>query len=152
MLRPGRITLEELSTCLHAPVSRTGQSAPRVPGSLPAHYAPQLPLRLVARSALDAVVREEALRGPVAVLARHARPATSAAVLWMVAPLDAAGYAHYLYAALRQLDRSGCARILLEAPPETPDWFAVQDRLMRAVAGSGSAQQSSSRIDVADAT
>jgi len=152
LLRPGCITLEELSACLHAPVARSGAGAPRAPGGLPAHYAPQLPLYLVPRSALDAVVREEAMRGPVAVLARHARPAASAAAVWMIAPPDAPGYAHHLYAALRQLDRSGCTRILVEAPPETPDWFAVQDRLTRAVAGSGSAQQPSARIGVADAT
>jgi L-threonylcarbamoyladenylate synthase len=152
LLRPGRITLEELSACLHAPVARSRQGAPRAPGSLAAHYAPQLPLQLVARSALDAVVREEAAHGPVAVLARQPRPAQSAAAVWMVAPLDPDGYAHHLYAALRQLDRSDCTRILVEAPPGTPDWLAVQDRLLRSATGSGATRDSEAAAGAVDAT
>ena len=152
LLRPGRITVEELSACLGTPVARAGQGAPRASGTLPAHYAPLLPLCLVPRISLDAMVRAESTHGPVAVLARHARPATSSATLWMVAHLDAAGYAHHLYAALRQLDASGCARILVEAPPDSADWFAVQDRLARAAAGSGTAREACTPASVVDAT
>ena len=37
-----------------------------------------------------------------------------------------------LYAALRELDGTGCELILVEAPPEAPEWAAVRDRLLRA--------------------
>ena len=47
-------------------------------------------------------------------------------------PADPGGYARGLYAALHQLDDARCERILLELPPETPDWNAVHDRLRRA--------------------
>jgi L-threonylcarbamoyladenylate synthase len=137
LLRPGRITLQEIESLLQVPVGRAGSSAPRAPGTLEAHYAPQLPLRLAPSGTLDAAVREASARGPVAVLARHPRPAHSASTLWMTAPLDAAEYARLLYAGLRQIDESGCAVIVVETPPDTPDWFAVRDRLMRAAAGSG---------------
>jgi L-threonylcarbamoyladenylate synthase len=137
LLRPGRITQQEIESLLHVSVARGGSGAPRAPGTLEAHYAPRLPLRLVSAAKLDAVIREESVRGPVAVLARHPRPAHSASTLWMHAPLDAVEYARLLYAGLRQIDESGCAVIVVEAPPETPDWFAVRDRLMRAAAGSG---------------
>jgi L-threonylcarbamoyladenylate synthase len=53
------------------------------------------------------------------------------------APADPAGYGHDLYARLRSLDESGAARILVEAPPASPDWAAVADRLGRAAVGSG---------------
>jgi L-threonylcarbamoyladenylate synthase len=139
LLRPGHITLQEIESLLRTPVGRSGNASPRAPGTLSAHYAPSLPLRLVPGPTLDAAIREEAARGPVAVLARHARPARSAATLWMTAPLDAAEYARLLYAGLRQIDDSGCAVILVETPPDTPDWSAVRDRLMRASAGSGAA-------------
>ena len=138
LLRPGHITLQEIESLLRTPVARAGAAAPRAPGTLKAHYAPRLPLRLVPGATLDAAIREEIVRGPVAVLARHARPQRSAATLWMTAPLDAAEYARLLYAGLRQIDDSGCAAILVETPPDTPDWSAVRDRLMRAAAGSGS--------------
>ena len=54
---------------------------------------------------------------------------------WQQAPSDPVGYAHELYAALRQLDDSGCDLIIVESPPDTPAWAAVRDRLQRAAAG-----------------
>jgi L-threonylcarbamoyladenylate synthase len=47
-------------------------------------------------------------------------------------PRDASAYAQRLYAALRELDSAGCEAILIETPPETPEWAAVRDRLKRA--------------------
>lgn len=136
LLRPGRITTQEIEAALHMPMGRGSAASPRASGTLTAHYAPRIPLRLVSGGMLDAAVREAAARQPVAVLARHARPAYSSATVWMVAPLDAAEYARLLYAGLRQLDTSGCGLILVEALPDTPDWAAVRDRLGRAAAGS----------------
>jgi L-threonylcarbamoyladenylate synthase len=152
LLRPGRIGTEELAAVLHAPVTRAGAGSPRAPGSLAAHYAPQLPLRLVPRPVLDVSVREEAARGPVAVLARHPRPTSSPAAVWMNAPLDALSYAHHLYSALRQLDRSSCLAILVEAPPETAEWAAVRDRLTRAALGSGAGERGATSAEPSDGT
>jgi L-threonylcarbamoyladenylate synthase len=72
------------------------------------------------------------------VLARHLQPADSRVALWHVAAADAQTYAHDLYAILRSLERSGCALIVVEAPPEAAEWDGVRDRLTRAAAGSGS--------------
>jgi L-threonylcarbamoyladenylate synthase len=47
-------------------------------------------------------------------------------------PREPKAYAQRLYAALRGLDTAGCERILIEAPPESPEWSAVRDRLKRA--------------------
>jgi L-threonylcarbamoyladenylate synthase len=43
-------------------------------------------------------------------------------------------FAHELYARLRQLDDAALNRILVLAPPATPSWTAVNDRLARAAA------------------
>jgi L-threonylcarbamoyladenylate synthase len=40
--------------------------------------------------------------------------------------------ARELYAVLRQLERSGVARIVVIMPPDEPQWAAVRDRLVRA--------------------
>ena len=45
---------------------------------------------------------------------------------------EPAAYARKLYAALRELDSAHCEMILIEAPPEAPEWAGVRDRLMRA--------------------
>ena len=97
------------------------------------HYAPQQPLRLVAQSRWDdALQRASPGRG---VLALRARPAQDSSRMWIDAPKEPRGYARDLYANLHALDASGCDEILVEAPPATPDWAAVRDRLTRAQSG-----------------
>ena len=143
ILRPGAIGADDIARVLgRRPRLRSeveaGNAAeqgatPRVSGALAAHYAPRTPLELVATDALAAQARPGD-----AVLARCAAPASLAeGVAWAQAPADPAGYGHDLYAQLRRLDESGAARILVEAPPATPDWAAVADRLGRAAVGSG---------------
>jgi L-threonylcarbamoyladenylate synthase len=47
-------------------------------------------------------------------------------------PADPAAYASQIYAVLHQAEASGCSRILIELPPDTPAWLHVRDRLLRA--------------------
>lgn len=137
VLRPGRISAAEIESASGLQIMRSSLQSPRASGTLPAHYAPRLPLMLAVATELGRVVRERAASGPVAVLARHSRPSDSRAALWQMAATDAQAYAHDLYALLHFLDRSGCTQIVVEAPPERPEWDAVRDRLVRAAAGSG---------------
>jgi L-threonylcarbamoyladenylate synthase len=51
---------------------------------------------------------------------------------WLRMPREPAAYAHKLYAALRELDTARCEMILIEAPPDAPEWAGVRDRLARA--------------------
>jgi L-threonylcarbamoyladenylate synthase len=51
---------------------------------------------------------------------------------WLRMPRDPQAYPQKLYASLRELDTAGCDEILIEAPPEAPEWAAVGDRLKRA--------------------
>ena len=141
ILRPGAIGADEIARVLGRRPRLRGEAesaveegaTPRVSGALAAHYAPRTPLELVGTDALAAQARPGD-----AVLARCAAPAGLAdGVTWVQAPGDPAGYGHDLYACLRSLDESGAARILVEAPPASPDWAAVADRLGRAAVGSG---------------
>ena len=50
---------------------------------------------------------------------------------------DPPAYGRGLYAALRELDRGGYDRLLIETPPHDDAWRAVNDRLQRAVATDG---------------
>ena len=47
-------------------------------------------------------------------------------------PAAAASYAARLYAVLHELDAENLPWIAVELPPETPEWAAIRDRLMRA--------------------
>lgn len=128
LLRPGRITRPELEEVLGTPVSERRADSPRHSGGLERHYAPKTPARLVPPHELDReIVR---LKDKVAVLA-FSRPDERVAT-WLRLPREPLGYAQRLYAALRELDAAGCESILIEAPPETPEWAGVRDRLVRA--------------------
>ncbi len=133
LLRPGRITPAEIAAVIGAEVQLPDAAAPRVPGALASHYAPRTPLSLADEAELSARLAE--LRGKkIAVLSRREAPAglNLDGVTWNAAPRAVAGYAHELYASLRRLDALDCALIIVEAPPATPEWQGVNDRLKRA--------------------
>ncbi len=156
ILRPGAITAHMIRDVtgempLAADEVPAGRSrAPRASGTLAAHYAPMTPLRLVEAAQLKPEVDRVLAAGervavlsfsapqtaasPVGVGIRNARP-----LVWITAERDAAAYAQMLYANLRTLDAAQTAMILVEAPPGTPEWLAVNDRLGRAAVGSGNA-------------
>lgn len=131
ILRPGRISAQQIGDALLAQLGENGIDRPRVSGSLASHYSPRLPLKLVHPDQTEAYVREQAGIA-VAVLARRGRPRDSKVALWQVAPELPEDYARTLYSALRRLDDSGCRMIVVEDPPQLPDWVAVRDRLARA--------------------
>jgi L-threonylcarbamoyladenylate synthase len=126
LLRPGAISKAELEEMI-ALRERT-ESSPRHSGGLERHYAPRTPARMVPTHALDKEIAQ--LGDRVAVLA-FSRP-DERVDFWLRMPREPQGYAQKLYAALRELDGAGCELILVEAPPETAEWAAVRDRLVRA--------------------
>jgi L-threonylcarbamoyladenylate synthase len=134
LLRPGAVTRQEIADLIHEEVRERDAEAPAASGTLAAHYAPRTALQLVEATALDARIAADT---NVAVLALRAAPKGLKARHWIHAPAAAAGYGHDLYANLRRLDAIGAGAILVETPPGSLDWEAVNDRLSRAAAGSG---------------
>jgi L-threonylcarbamoyladenylate synthase len=126
LLRPGRISKADLEKLV--PVREKTASSPRHSGGLERHYAPRTPARLVPTHSLDKEISR--LQDRVAVLA-FSRP-DERVDYWLRMPREPQAYAQKLYAALRELDSVGCELILVEAPPETSEWAAVRDRLLRA--------------------
>ena len=136
LLRPGAIGVAELTRVLGRPPHLPDASAPRVSGSLPAHYAPRTPASLLRVDALRAELVQLVERDErVAVLARTLTRPDDFDGVWIGASGDAVGYAHDLYANLRSLDAANADAILIEAPPDDSMWLAVRDRLMRATRG-----------------
>ena len=131
LLRPGAVSRSQIAD-LVGPVADAGPGAPRAPGSDRSHYAPRTPVEIVAGAALQQAAR--AATDPVAVMARSAAPAGATSAVWVRMQAEPAAYGRALYATLRRLDRSGAARILVEAVPDGEDWAAIADRLRRAAA------------------
>ncbi|MGH7193226.1 MAG: L-threonylcarbamoyladenylate synthase, partial [Candidatus Saccharimonadales bacterium] len=143
ILRPGMITAQQIAALAGAlAAAQTGvapaaaqPTAPRVPGSLPAHYAPRTSCQLVSASELQSRLDELVASGKkVCVLSFQERQDTAPA--WIVAPAEPARYAHELYRSLRQLDREGADIILVESVPPDNEWAGIADRLKRASSGS----------------
>ena len=128
LLRPGHLSKEQLEQVLGVEVLEKTEASPRHPGGLERHYAPRTPARMVPTYGLDKAITE--LKARVAVLA-FSRP-DERVDYWLRMPREPQAYAQRLYAALRELDTAGCERILVEAPPDSPEWTAVRDRLRRA--------------------
>lgn len=127
LLRPGEISRRDIEWTLMQ--SLTTQSSTRAPGSLPAHYAPRTPVRVVSFEEIaDAIANQT----NVAVLSMRA----AASQRSIQAAEDARTYARDLYANLRALDQMGCEIILVENIPEGEEWAAIRDRLTRAAASS----------------
>jgi L-threonylcarbamoyladenylate synthase len=146
LLRPGMLSATDIGRVLgRNPLSSDDPLAPpdlvknRASGTLEAHYAPQTPLILMPDDSLPIALRNAIVQKErVAVLATHPAPFELPGVLWRLAPAEPAGFAHDLYANLRELDALGVDRIYVQKPVGQP-WLAVLDRLKRAAAGSGAA-------------
>ena len=106
----------------------------QVPGQHHLHYSPRTPMRLFAsRDALIASANEHLkAHAPAAslVLGSGAMPTCSCFEL----NKNATDVAQALYDTLHQMDALGVAVLLIEAPPNEPEWLAVLDRLTRAAA------------------
>jgi L-threonylcarbamoyladenylate synthase len=124
LLRPGAVTLEELTEFL-GPIAVPAGAVPKSPGMLASHYAPSLPLRLEAVAARPG----EALLafGPDA-------PPGFSEVLWLSRTEDLTEAAANLFAMLRRLDRPPFTGIAVMPIPEHGLGHAINDRLRRAAA------------------
>ena len=158
LLRPGQISVHQLEKVLGRPLATTDHAAPRVSGSLDAHYAPRTPLALIEREALaetmaalqakqrqvvSLVIEKEALQTEVSQTDVVKTEVVKTEVVQTAGlhrqglmttrmPSDPQAYAKALYAQLRSLDQVGADLILVEQPPKTTAWQGINDRLQRA--------------------
>lgn len=142
ILRHGVITRAMLEAELGCPVPDAGSDAPRASGRLKSHYAPKTRAELLPPEDLPARAAALAAEGTLlAVLAPAAMKTLLPAAdvrTFVEAPDDVLHYGAFLYEALHELDHAlegiPNGRILLAAPPDAPEWAAVNDRLRRATA------------------
>jgi len=132
LLRPGHISAAQIAAVIGLQPASPDAAAPRASGTLDAHYAPQTPVIQVAPPELDDIVSRLQAKGKrLALMSYQAHPAIHADA-WRHLPADPVGYAHDLYAGLRELDHAHADLILVESLPDEKDWQGVNDRLRRA--------------------
>lgn len=137
VLRPGRVRTTELEAALGRALSANERSAatPRVSGSLDSHYAPRKKTLMLSGDALEIFLAAARDAGKRVGLIQHSAHAAAQKAKRRIA-LDgqsSARYEHDIYRSLRDLDDdSKIDLIVVESPPNSPDWDAVNDRLRRA--------------------
>ncbi|MFO0867427.1 MAG: L-threonylcarbamoyladenylate synthase [Pirellulales bacterium] len=143
ILRPGGVTREQLEEVLGDALVSPASDAPRAPGRLASHYAPQARVELVRRGDMLTRARTAAELGlRVALLVAGSRFVVPAGerwgerIEWVELPEDLAARARELYRALRSIDDARCDLALIELPDEAGLGAAVADRLRKA-AGQG---------------
>ena len=120
---------------------RTSNPEPRTlrsPGLLKKHYAPKAKLMVLSWRDDHDLRRHLPPDTPhlaaCHVIAHTRIPSGEGLGGVSLIPHDADAFARALYAELHRCDEAGAELIVVEAPPETPEWNAIADRLKRAAA------------------
>ncbi len=144
VLRPGMIHAESLAAVMgevrnQKPEvrSKSGKALPG-PGLLKKHYAPKAKL-LILSWCNDADLKSQIAnrKSQIAschVIAHTHIPSGENFARVGVIPRVAAAFARAIYAELHRCDAEGAALIIVEAPPDQPEWSGITDRLRRASA------------------
>lgn len=143
ILRPGMIHAPAIAAVCGPvdshPAGNAGASdVPRSPGLLARHYSPAARLYVwewrddgeLARK----IAESKLVLSQGRIIAHTKIPASFAAGDVSVIPHDAEAFARALYAELHLGDVAGAAWIIVEAPPDLPEWSGIADRLRRAAA------------------
>ena len=139
ILRPGMIHRESLAAA-GFPIAEAGSCADtgflKSPGQLKKHYAPKAKLIILSwNDDADLKFKIQNLKFKVngCHVIAHARiPSPEPFARVCVIPHDAEAFARAIYAELHHCDDSGAETIVVEAPPDAPEWSGISDRLRRA--------------------
>ncbi len=143
VLRPGMIHAESLAAvCGEIRSSKSKVQSPdsalRSPGLLAKHYSPKAKLVVLTwRDDADLRSQLSTLNFQPAtcfVIAHTHIPSSENLARVSVIPHDAEAFARAIYAELHRCDEAGADLIVIEAPPESPEWSGIADRLRRASA------------------
>jgi L-threonylcarbamoyladenylate synthase len=96
-----------------------------------AHYAPSTPAMLCENTAISHFI-ETNTQMKIGVLSCGDAFSSYAHCAVISLPADPIIYAQNLYAKLRELDALKFDVILVQTPPQTEDWQAINDRLAKA--------------------
>ena len=141
ILRPGMIHAESLAAVagnLQLSTFNLQPSTLRSPGQLKKHYSPKAKL-IVLNWRDDAELNSQLstlnFQPSTRFIIAHSRiPSPEGFASVSVIPHDAEAFARALYAELHHCDAAGADLIVVEAPPELPEWAGIADRLRRATA------------------
>ncbi len=131
LLRPGLVSVTMLESVIgRVIVGGHDAGTARSPGQMAKHYSPRTPVVLANGPDEADRLHGELLRAGLRVMS------VGFDLIYAYRPMieDPTVYAADLYATFHELDAAGYDRLVVELPPDTPEWAAVRDRLKRAAA------------------
>jgi L-threonylcarbamoyladenylate synthase len=137
ILRSGPVTQQQLETTMGQCVDTPKNHIEAVPGNVEAHYQPNTPLRIMLSEQLLTEISElqqnncQFVVWSPAVIAQ-CKKANIPTSQWSNLGSDAANFGRKLYVTLHQADHTQATQIIVEQPPQSDAWAAVNDRLSRA--------------------
>jgi L-threonylcarbamoyladenylate synthase len=141
ILRPGMIHAESLTAVMGNIQHSTfniQHSRLRSPGLLAKHYSPKASLVVLNwrddRELCHQLSTLNHQLSAICVIAHSRIPSGEKFAGVSVIPHDAEAFARALYAELHRCDEAGAKLIVVEAPPDLPEWGGIADRLRRAAA------------------
>jgi L-threonylcarbamoyladenylate synthase len=141
ILRPGMIHAESLAAVagnIQHSTLNTQHSTLRSPGLLAKHYSPKAKLVVLSwHDEADLKFQISNFKFQISachVIAHTKIPSGGNFARVSVIPHDAEAFARAIYAELHRCDEACAGGIVVEAPPDLPEWAGIADRLRRAAA------------------
>ncbi|HSI43972.1 MAG TPA: L-threonylcarbamoyladenylate synthase [Methylotenera sp.] len=132
LLRHGMLSEAAIEAIAGKPALQDNQPVPKVPGQHLLHYSPRTPMQLFEdRSALllaGKTMNQNRITSAALLIGDGEKPDSEVISL----PKQPGQAAEQLYSALHTLDSLKVDQLLVELPPDTPEWAALRDRLSRA--------------------
>ncbi len=138
LLRPGQISKSQIEEVMQTELDLPQHSHVRAPGMMKTHYSPEAHTIICSIEQIKKIIDGELFQHQynIGVLAfgNDLQDAKYKKIISM--PTEVNSYAHNLYSALRKLDDEWIDIILVQKPPQTVEWLAVNDRLVKAARSS----------------
>ncbi len=135
LLRPGQIRKSEIEAVLQMPLEIPDENAKfHAPGRIEVHYSPETTTILCTGEQILDIQKGLTFKHKykLAVITYQSGLHQNDDTRVVNMPKNVDAYAHDLYSVLRNLDNPEVDIILIEQPPQTKEWLAVNDRLGKA--------------------
>jgi len=140
LLRPGGLSVESIEDTLNKKILLAAPEASKVraSGMLDSHYSPETPIEIHPTNVLWPRARQLTKLGYKVVvlsLSDGNNFVGNNGITIYHMPKLADEYGRELYATLHRIDHASFDLLLVEAPPTTQRWIAINDRMRRAARG-----------------
>lgn len=137
ILRCGPVTRQQLEIAMGQSVASPKNHTEAVPGNVKAHYQPNTPLHILSSKQLLAKIDSLYQKNCHFIVwsdavVEQCKKINVSASKWSCLENDAALFGRRLYVTLYQVDQACPSQIIIEQPPQSYAWDAVNDRLTRA--------------------